>query len=102
MRTALLFAALVALAGCLPVVDSQLGVVPCIERCATGCCEGDPSDVFAYCVRYDDQDDAACGHDGHSCHACEEYDNPFTGERIATTCSRGTQGPYGNRGCVKR
>lgn len=102
MKTATLAAVFAVLVGCMPVSDSRLGVVPCAERCATGCCMGDPADVFTYCVRYEDQDDSACGHSAHSCHECDTYNNPFTGEPIVTTCSRGVEGPYGNRGCVKR
>ena len=46
LKTAILAAVLAVLAGCMPVTDSRLGVVPCSERCVTGCCEGDPGDVL--------------------------------------------------------
>lgn len=76
-------------------VTSYDGNVTCAERC-NGCCNGE------VCVPYDAQDNAACGHYGHSCHECRTYANPWTGEPIELTCSKSADGgPFGSGGCVK-
>lgn len=85
--------------GCAPIIDTQ-EKVPCVDRCATGCCNGDPQDFNTECIRYDDQNDSVCGHDGNSCHGCLTYTNPFTGAIINTTCGKGARNEYGAQGCI--
>lgn len=107
MKT-IIITALLALSGCMtstidvPADTSHYdGTVSCMERC-DGCCIGDPSSPDAVCVPYDAQDNAACGHYGHSCHECRTYPNPWTGEPIELTCSKSADGgPFGSGGCVK-
>lgn len=66
--------------------DPLIGTLPCEDRCAGGCCAGDPANPMTECVLADYQDDHDCGSRAARCASCDPYPSSIDGHTIYLSC----------------